>query len=450
MTEQDYDVVVVGAGFAGLTAARELTWSGRRVLILEARDRIGGRTWLDRRLGLDIELGGTWVHWIQPFVWAELHRYGLGLIPSPEPVAAWRPIDGRPAPIAPDALLDLLDEPNQQLGRVAREVFPQPFSPLESEQGALLDDEPLIDRLDALDLDEEQRALLRSFWALNFNGRLEDAAYTQALRWLAVANGDWRVLFEACASYKIAGGTRALLEAILSDTNADLRLGADVASITDRPDGLIVGLGDGSSVSTASVIVTAPLHALGRICFEPELPVDTVRTLDTGQVGLGTKIWFSVDGEQPHFVAFGEHDAPLNFLQSEYHVDGRTIVIGFGTDALAIDAADRSTVQQAVDRLVDGLTVIEVAGHDWTSDPLSGETWPMHRAGYLKTGLPAMRTPHGRIVFAGSDFADGWGGFIDGAIESGLTAARSILNRQPSGPAGAPAPISTSHDQESS
>ncbi|WP_051667837.1 MULTISPECIES: flavin monoamine oxidase family protein [unclassified Microbacterium] len=450
MTEQEYDVVVVGAGFAGLTAARELTWSGRRVLILEARDRIGGRTWLDRRLGLDIELGGTWVHWVQPFVWAELHRYGLGLVPSPEPVAAWRPVDGRPAPIAPDALLELLDEPNRELGRTAREVFPLPYSPRVSEQGAFLDDMRLIDRLDALGLDEERNALLRSFWALNFNGRLEDAAYTQALRWLAVANGDWRVLFEACASYKIDGGTRALAEAILSDTDADLRLGADVSSITDRPEGLTVVVADGTSVSASSVVVTAPLHALERIRFEPELSVDAAGTLDNGQVGLGTKIWFSVEGEHPHFVAFGEHDAPLNFLQSEYHIDGRTIIIGFGSDARAIDGDDRSAVQQAVDRLVDGLTVVDVAGHDWTSDPLSGETWPMHRAGYLKHGLPAMRAPHGQVVFAGSDFADGWGGFIDGAIESGLSAARSILERQPSESAAESVSILTSHDQESS
>ncbi|MBO0981827.1 NAD(P)/FAD-dependent oxidoreductase [Microbacterium sp. SD291] len=427
MTAQDYDVIVVGAGFAGLAAARELTWSGRRVLILEARDRIGGRTWLDRRLGLDIELGGTWVHWTQPYVWAELHRYGLGLVPSPEPVTAWRQVGGRPAPIEPDALLDLLDAPNRELGRVAREVFPQPFSPLGSEQGAELDDVLLIDRLDALGLDDERSALLRSFWTLNFNGRLDDAAFTQALRWLAVANGDWQVMFEACASYKIAGGTRALAEAILSDTDAELRLNADVVSITDRPGEVAVELGDGSTVTAASVIVTTPLHALTRIRFDPELPIDAAHAVDRGQVGLGTKLWFSVEGEHPHFVAFGDADAPLNFLQSEYHVDGRTIVIGFGPDAGAIDGGDLAAVQQAVDRLVPGLTIVEVAGHDWTADPLSGETWPMHRAGYLSRGLPALRAPHGRVVFAGSDVADGWGGFIDGAIESGVSAARGVL-----------------------
>jgi monoamine oxidase len=72
----DADVVVIGAGFAGLVAARELGRAGFGVLVLEARDRVGGRTWTDRRLGHDLELGGTWVHWVQPHTWAEMTRYG--------------------------------------------------------------------------------------------------------------------------------------------------------------------------------------------------------------------------------------------------------------------------------------------------------------------------------------------------------------------------------------
>lgn len=430
MTCQHYDVVVVGAGFAGLTAARELTWNDKRVLIVEARDRIGGRTWLDRRLGIDIELGGTWVHWTQPYVWTELQRYGIGVVPSPEPVTAWWQIGGRPQAIHPDALLGLLDEPHRELGRRAREAFPQPFAPLTSDLGSALDTVLLSEQLDALGVDDERRALLQSFWTLNFNGRLDDAAYTQALRWLALANGDWRVMFEACSSLKIAGGTRALADAMLSDTSAELHLGAELAAIVDRFDNVAVDLADGSSVTADAVIVTAPLHALHRIRFEPELPSATSQTLDRGQLGLGTKVWFSIEGEIPHFVAFGDADAPLTFLQSEYHYDGRTIIIGFGPDCRAINASDPRAVQGAVDLLVPGLRVLDVAGHDWTTDPLSGETWPMHRTGYLSTGLPAMRAGHGRVVFAGSDVADGWGGFIDGAIESGLAAARDLLAKE--------------------
>ena len=78
-----YDVVVIGGGFAGVTAARELRWRGYRVLILEGRDRLGGRTWTSEFAGQPVEMGGTWVHWFQPHVWAEITRYGLQITESP-------------------------------------------------------------------------------------------------------------------------------------------------------------------------------------------------------------------------------------------------------------------------------------------------------------------------------------------------------------------------------
>src|SRR5262249_21132841 len=93
---RSFDVIVVGAGFAGLTAARELGLRGASVLVLEARDRIGGRTWTTERLGRELELGGTWVHWAQPLVWAEIQRYGLALSQSPAPErAVWRALGQR-------------------------------------------------------------------------------------------------------------------------------------------------------------------------------------------------------------------------------------------------------------------------------------------------------------------------------------------------------------------
>jgi monoamine oxidase len=423
----EYDVIVIGAGFAGLTAARELAHAGRRVAVLEARDRTGGRTWLDDRLGLDLELGGTWVHWTQPFVWAELRRYGIGLAPSPTPQNAYwwggtRTIAGNPG-----ELLELLNRPNELLTARSREVFPQPFAPLESELLTDFDGVSLLDEIDLLPIAEVERALLTSFWTLNFNGRIDDAALTQALRWVALTNGDWKVNFEACATYKIAGGTRALVNAIRDDTDADFFFDADVRSIDQSEDHVHVDTVDRRRFTASDVVLTAPLQTLSRIEFTPDLPAPVGKAGERGQLGLGTKVWFTIEGEHPAFVALGAADWPLNFFQSEYVKDGRTYVIGFGPDAHAIDATDAAAVQRVLNRLIPDLTVVESVGHNWVDDEYAQETWPMHRTGYLTQSLPMLQQPHGRVRLAGSDIADGWGGFIDGAIDSGMKAARAIL-----------------------
>ena len=432
----DYDVIVVGAGFAGLTAARELSGGGRRVALLEDRDRIGGRTWLDERLGMPLELGGTWVHWTQPHVWAELRRYGVGLAPSPTPQEAYWWNGSRAVVGAPDELLELLDHPNELLTARSREVFPLPYAALESPLSKDLDHVSLLDEIDLLPITSEQRALLRSFWSLNFNGRIDDAAFTQALRWVALANGDWRIMFETCATYKIAGGTSALAEAMMGDVAAEIALGADVRSISQEGDDVVVTTDDGVSRRARDVIVTVPLHALHRIAFTPALPAPVLQAAEAGQLGLGTKVWFTIEGEHPAFVALGDADWPLNFFQSEYVRDGQTFVMGFGPDARAIDPADMAAIQAVLRRLVPDARVIASAGHDWVADEFAQETWPMHRVGFLSESLAALQDPLGGVRFAGSDVSDGWCGFIDGAIDSGMKAARAVLDARRSQMAG--------------
>ena len=88
------DVIVIGAGLSGLVAARELETGGRSVLVLEARDRIGGRVWLQRGAlrGIDLDMGGAWVADVQPHVWAEADRYGVARGHDPLPTRVrWRP-----------------------------------------------------------------------------------------------------------------------------------------------------------------------------------------------------------------------------------------------------------------------------------------------------------------------------------------------------------------------
>ena len=84
------DVIVIGGGFAGVTAAREAALAGRDVLLLEARDRLGGRTWTAPWHGEQIEYGGGWVHWHQPHTWWEITRAGLSVeLSADADSAAW-------------------------------------------------------------------------------------------------------------------------------------------------------------------------------------------------------------------------------------------------------------------------------------------------------------------------------------------------------------------------
>lgn len=420
------DVIVIGAGFAGLTAARELTARGLTVRILEGRDRIAGRTWVENRMGRDLELGGTWVHWIQPHVWAEMTRYGIGVVAGPEFKTAYWWANGERHEGPAERVLEIIDEPNRRLLEQARELIPLPYQPLSNPAVKGVDHESISSRIDSLGLDEQARQLMRTFWSLNFNGRIENAAFTQALRWCSAASGDWMLMFEACATFKVQGGTGALAAAMLAETGDDLHLNTVVTKVEQHDDGATVTAADGTAHSARAVIVTLPLNALATVEFSPALSGGKQAAASRGQAGLGAKLWIKVKGTWDRFVAFGAEDWPINFVQSEYFDEDSTTLVAFGPDGMAVDVFDAIAAQALLEKLVPGIEVLEVTGHSWIGDGCSRSTWPMHYTGYLSQSLEEMQRPEGRVFLAGSDYASGWGGFIDGAIESGFTVSRAV------------------------
>jgi monoamine oxidase len=427
------DVIVVGGGFAGVTAARELTRKGYRVLLLEARDRLGGRTFYTERLGRKLELGGTWVHWFQPHVWAEITRYGLELTQSPVPEKGYWITGGRRHEGSAEELLGAFDPGMTALGADSLRYFPRPYATLRAADGspgapdlAAADKITVAEKIAELDLPEDQRELVNAFWTLNFSGPTDEGSWLQALRWHALCGGQWMLWFEACATYRFANGTASLIDAIIADSTADVRLNAEVAAIDQSGDTVQVRLADGDTVTSSAVVVTLPLNALNAIDVTPSLSEGKRAASREGQASRGVKVWIRARGRLAPFAAIAPADRPLQLFQSEYEVDDDTIIVSLGRDATAMDFTDRAAVQELLRELLPDIEVVDVASHDWVADPYARETWGMLRPGQLTGAMPELQRPEGRLVLAGADYANGWYGFIDGAIESGLSAAATV------------------------
>ncbi|QIM15787.1 FAD-dependent oxidoreductase [Leucobacter insecticola] len=429
---QSVDVVVIGAGFAGLIAARELGHAGLDVLTLEARDRVGGRTWTDHRLGHDLEIGANWVHWVQPHIWAEMTRYQRGIVRNPQTEEIyWRGADGSQRRGTVDEFMSLIDEGQQLLIDDVRSAIPRGTEPAE---GGIreLDHLSVQDRFDTLQLSQEARDANESVWVGHLNAPLDQVGIASALRWVAATGGHWQLMHEASATYRIDGGMSGLTELMAADVPGEIWLNTTVTSVTQNDNGAVVETADGHRIHARRVVNTLPVNAAAGIHFSPELPEVWRRQGTETVASQGTKVWMRAQGHFPRFSAYGRQQDPFSVLKAEFYCtdeDGTdyTILVGFGADHSRIDLDDLAGMQEAVDRVRPGLTITEVTAHDWMTDPLALTTWMTHRPGQLTRDLAELQQPHGAVHFATTDNADLWGGFIDGAIESGLRESRRII-----------------------
>ncbi|MBC7763997.1 MAG: FAD-dependent oxidoreductase [Candidatus Saccharibacteria bacterium] len=420
------DVIVIGAGFAGLVAARELGRSGHAVIVLEARDRVGGRTWTDHVLGHDLELGGTWVHWIQPHVWAEIARYGRRIVRSPVAEEAyWLGAGDAPRKGTLNDFLSLIDDGQRRIVEDALTAIPRAIDPT---VGSIteLDGQSLQQRIDDLNLDDEARSANESVWVGHVNAPLKSVGLSSALRWASATGGHWPLMHEASATYRVAGGMSAFSAAIAADVSGDIRLNSTVTAIDHHKNGATVTLSDGGEIRARRVVMTLPVNAVDTIAVTPALP-DVWRQANRERVASqGIKVWIKVRGRLPRFFAYASQHHPISVLKSEFIEEDHSILVGFGPDHAAIDVTSIEQVQAALSVWRDDLEVLGVAAHDWMKDPLSQNTWMTHRPGQLTRDLPQLQLADGVLHFAGCDTADLWGGFIDGAIESGLREARLV------------------------
>lgn len=432
MNGELYDALVIGAGFAGLTAARDLAKDGKRVLIVEARDRIGGRAWYRPFADTDfyIEMGGNWVDAEgNTALMAEVERYGVQLSTSPQAEHRVSLLDGvrshAACPISRDDELDLQ--------RFVREVGTQvkridPRLPLDTQDVADLD-VPLDSYLDGFGLSTTLKELMGAWIRQETGCHLSKISALHLMVWIPLLDNDVLAIGHT-PTHRFAAGTIDLLQRMLDDSGAELLLSTPVAEVTQSAEHVEVGTHAGEVLRARGVVVALPLNCLPDVTFTPALSPDKAAGVAIGQSGAAKKLWALVTGLPPKLLGIGEHDEPIDVFFTDYPADetglGGDLVVGFSTQERPLDILDRDDVEAAFRRYVPEAGVLKVDGHDWLADPYSKGTWCAAPAGLLSRYDSGLAAAEGRLVFAGSDIAHAFRGWMEGAVLTGANAATRL------------------------
>ncbi|MFN6548309.1 flavin monoamine oxidase family protein [Mycolicibacterium nivoides] len=432
MNGELYDALVIGAGFAGLTAARDLAKDGKRVLIVEARDRIGGRAWYRPFADTDfyIEMGGNWVDAEgNTALMAEVERYGVQLSMSPQAEHRVSLLDGvrshAACPISRDDELDL-QRFVQEVGTQVKRIDPR--LPLDTQDVADLD-VPLDSYLDGFGLSTTLKELMGAWIRQETGCHLSKISALHLMVWIPLLDNDVLAIGHT-PTHRFAAGTIDLLQRMLDDSGAELLLSTPVAEVTQSAEHVEVRTHTGEVLRARGVVIALPLNCLPDVTFTPALSPDKAAGVAIGQSGAAKKLWALVTGLPPKLLGIGEHDEPIDVFFTDYPADetglGGDLVVGFSTQERPLDILDRDDVEAAFRRYVPEAGVLKVDGHDWLADPYSKGTWCAAPAGLLSRYDSGLAAAEGRLVFAGSDIAHAFRGWMEGAVLTGASAATRL------------------------
>jgi len=450
--KREVDFAIVGAGLAGLRAALTLQRAGSSVVVLEARDRVGGRTLsgVDSTCpdpSLVLDMGGQWVGPGQTEVHRLAREMDLHLVPTVVPGRALWDLGGgvrrgspRVPPLPPGAMAHVLLAV-ARLKRMSRRV---PLAaPWEAHEATGWDAVTFEAWLRAHVRSSVGRALLRLY--VNGHPGLEasEMSVLDVLFMLRSA-GSLGHLLHAQDFQLIAGAHELARRSALSLGDA-LMLEAPVAAIDQDEEGVTVSSGRGS-IRCRRVGVCAPLRVAAEVAYSPPLPADRMALMRSRPIGVLIK--FHAVYPSPFWRRNGlsgqafstSHAIAATGDNSPGHGSGRGVLVGLtGADRAralsALPEAERRS--QILTSLADlfgpeaaepeAFVVQDWSRERWTSGAAGGgdaspRTWT--------TVGHAYRAPSGRVHWGGTETSPEWHGYMEGALRSGLRMAREMVSTE--------------------
>lgn len=444
------DVVVVGAGFAGLRAAQRITKAGRSVAVLEARDRVGGRTCPGEIAGRTIDLGGMWLGPTQRRLDALTRELGMVRYPTwleGECTLAFRGrFDRAPGEDFDRALgtpnrLRLL-KLNWELERVMKRL--DVTAPWNHPKADALDGQTVASWVAGKTSSADVRDLMNMVCEAVFCTEARELSFLFFAFYCKAAGGLLVLLAGGpggAQNFLFDGGLHAAAQHLAEGLGDDLRLEAPVVAVEQDGDRVSVTTESGDAVTATHLIMATPPPLAAQITWEPGLSQDRRRLLEKQTMGSTIKAWlayerpfwrdsnhngFVMDDTSAFTPAFDAtppgSDIGLiaGFFES---VEGRSVADD-GAEArreIAVRTLVRHLGPQAAKPL-------EYVDKDWTAEQWSkgcyGAVMP---PGVLTTVGHLMRTPFGAVHWAGTETATEWSGYVEGALESGDRASQEVL-----------------------